>query len=496
MKTIKQNPFRILGIYSNASAGDIAAHLNRAKALANVNQIAEFEEDLKSVLPSVIRDKCSIQDAKNQINLPEDKIKHALFWFCKKTSIDGIALGHLQTGNISKALELFNKQTNFSSLINTGVLLLMQNVQDATGIVSILKVIHNDSYRDEFVHTICGETFKIEEEKLLHIFLDELLLEVSPDVLYNICIEKNVSTLDSDYLKDKAVNEPVSKINENIAEAMSVPQQDALANYRAGVKLVNQTENELAQVQRMLGKEDVKFRGVADNLAKAILQCGINYFNHSTDNNKTKYARALQLQEYALTIAVGSLVKSRCQENVDILYEQKKNSELEDEIGDDLRSVTNALESFQSKFKSIDNAISLVNECKPHLLNIKNKLGNTDDLYLKISSAVANNALGMCVSVVNSAQNNFSGSLDLYGLKSKINSALSAMELIGSLDMVAQERSRFNSNKSTLRSIKIKVDSISIPTSSIPSSDSDTNWGCIIAIIIGIVSLFIAVIAR
>ena len=126
----------------------------------------------------------------------------------------------------------------------------------------------------------------------------------------------------------------------------------------------------------------------------------------------------------------------------------------------------------------------MVNNCKPHLASIKNQLGSQNDTYLQISSAVANNALGMIVTVINNAQNISTSPYShssLVNLKSKVDSAINVMNLIGGLDMTSAERSHYNTNKSSLNDIKVHVDSAigGAPPTSPP-------WGCIIWIIVAL----------
>ena len=147
----------------------------------------------------------------------------------------------------------------------------------------------------------------------------------------------------------------------------------------------------------IVGTDDIQYQSVADNLAKQILQCGINYFNNSDDDNDID--NGLELQEYALYCCWKNS-KGRCQENVDILRLKKERSAYEK----DLAKIALELKSFQAATPSIARARALVNNCVPHLTVIKRNLGSQDDFYLKISSAVANNALGMLVEVVNRAQ--------------------------------------------------------------------------------------------
>lgn len=85
-------------------------------------------------------------------------------------------MGYLQKGETEKAKELFGKKETFSSLINLGVLSLIQNDQ-VTAVQTITKVIHNDDYRVAFVEEVCGSTYQLPEDDLARLFINELLVE-------------------------------------------------------------------------------------------------------------------------------------------------------------------------------------------------------------------------------------------------------------------------------------------------------------------------------
>ena len=241
----------------------------------------------------------------------------------------------------------------------------------------------------------------------------------------------------------------------------------------------------------------MQFQSISDNLAKQILQCGINYFNNTDDEDDVD--KALKLQKYALNIAIGRLVKDRCKQNVDILLKKKEQAA----YASDLDAIASELKSFQSSLRpSISRVRSLVNNCKPHLYSLKQKTGSSNELYLKISTAVVNNALGMLIEVVNAAQNSSTVGYDVISgaLANTINSAMDVMSLIDKLDMTPQERLHFNKNYSILKNIKSQLTS-AIPASTptrtptyTQESSSDTNWGCIITIaIITIITIISAI---
>ena len=208
---------------------------------------------------------------------------------------------------------------------------------------------------------------------------------------------------------------------------------------------------------------------IADALANQILQCGINYYNGTDDDDDVD--KAMVLQEYACSIAAGSLVVQRCQKNLNILKSKKD----EGAAAADIAFIIKSLEELQRKYKSISTARAFVNSCKPRLDAIAAQLGVTNELFVKISTAVANNALGVLVSAINEAQGNSVAIVD-GTLKSKIDDALSVMSTIGSLTMTQQERHRFNENKATLSNMRDQVMAIANKI-----KERNSSNGCYIA---------------
>ena len=494
---ISYNPFRILGVYSNAKQSDIVRNFSKMKAYLTVGKDMRFPVDLDFLLGPLERTMESVQKAQSDINLSKDKIRYALFWFCKGNPIDEVALNNLANQDIEKAEEILGKRTTYSSLINMAVIALVQGrYADAVNCYS--QVVHKESNRTRFVTEVCGDTFQISEDELMHFVIDEMLNVVKPVTLLNALSSQS----DKSYASEKALSNPLAKINSEIAKAKSVPVSDAVASLKMGRALIRNTKSSLSTIKTLAGESSIQYQSVADNLAKQILQCGINYYNNTNDDNVIE--TALELQQYALSIAVGKLVKDRCRQNVNILLQKKEQAAYEK----DLDAIAAQLKAFQSATPSISAAVSLVQKCKPHLAILKQNLGAANELYLTVSSAVANNALGMLITVVNAAQGDPSAAYRITSgsLAKTIDDAISAMSLIGSLDMTAQERSHFSQNNSTLRDIKTKLDTVTqtisssrpsasyTPSSSSSSSD-DKNWGCIIPIIIVVAIMIISNIA-
>lgn len=492
MKLIEENPFRILGVYSNAKPADIVSNCDDMEAYLSIGQSVSFDLDLNNLMPTVVRTTKTVSNAKTQINLPKDKLKHALFWFVKDSS-SAHALNYLKNGDFDNIYEVLDMENSFASRINKAVTAILQDDDLGFAIANVTEMIHDNDdlgLRDDFVKAICGNAFSITEDELAHLYIDSLLEEVDTSELFNLFVENGVSQEDDDYIKAKLIDEPISRINAEISKAKAVKRDDAKANYIAGKTLMMNTKQDLALVKYLLGATGMKYQMLADDLASTILQCGINYYNNTDDDNDID--NAMVLQKYACKIAVGKMCKDRCDKNLVILEKKKEEKNIED----DMVAVANQLKTFQTKPSSIENAKKLINDCKPFLVSIKGQLGSQNNTYLQISSAVANNALGMIVTVINKAQDitsspySYSSPItDLVNLKTKIDSALNVMNMIGSLDMTSTEHNRFITNKNTLNSLKSHVNSVisSISSGSSPyggnrgGSSGGSSGGCYIA---------------
>lgn len=489
LEIITKNPFRILGVYSNSKQSDIVRNVGKLKAFLNVGKEVDYPSDMAGILPEINRTLDNTQGAQSAINLPKDKIRYALFWFCCVDALDNTGLNNLSAKDTEKALSIFCRKETFSSLINRAVLYLILS-DYSSAVTAYSTVLHDYTYREQFIATICGETFTITEKELSEILIDELLTEVKPIELLQLFNNE----LDKDYIRQKAIQGPLATINSEIEKAKRVSPSDAAASFNAGKTLISKTRNALSTLKTLLGTGNIQYQTAADNLAKTILQSGINYYNNTDDEDDID--NALTIQEYALKIAVGKITKDRCQENVNILKEKKQQSA----YSKDLDAIATELKAFHAGSPSIARARALVTSCKPHLTIIKSHLGSGDDFYLKVSTAVANNALGMIIDVVNREQNKITSS-NSYGstyysplyqdrktlilnLWHTIDSAVNAMELIRPLDMTLQERNHFNSNMTTLSSLQSQLSSAAKSYTSPPRTtytSSSSSSGCYIA---------------
>ena len=85
---IRNNPLRILGVYSDTPKKEIVANLGKMRAFAKTGKALSFDSDFTSLLGPVNRTLETIEKANNDISLPKDKLQAGMFWFMQHTDND------------------------------------------------------------------------------------------------------------------------------------------------------------------------------------------------------------------------------------------------------------------------------------------------------------------------------------------------------------------------------------------------------------------------
>ncbi|MCQ2058619.1 MAG: hypothetical protein MJY71_02155 [Bacteroidaceae bacterium] len=457
MDIIINNPFRVLGVYSNASAKDIVSNVNKAKAYIKVNKDISFDSDLTALLPPIKRTLESIDLAQAQINQITDRIKYALLWFAKESTLDDIAFGHLKANNVVKAKEIFSKKQSYSSLLNQAVLSLIgKDLPSAFGYYRTL--IYEYRFRTDFIYSTCsGDKVKISEDELFHLLIN-CILEYHTSVEVINALESLADNNSADYVKQKIVSGHIATINSEISLAKSA-ESDAEAQLRAGKALAANTRESLQELNA-ISQDDDSYKMAIDNLAKQILQCGINYYNNSLDFDKAK--KAFKLQNYALSIAIGKITKDRCQDNVNVLLKEIDSLPPES-LKAEAAFINNKLNSFRSSQRDIHKAIQLIIDCAPYLARIKEEQGSSGKYYRSISTNIEEAALGVTISSVNAVlkelenSNEFDKYVTIRKVKDTLEEAWEVTQYMDVLELEENARERFDTQKQSLKNLLTQV---------------------------------------
>lgn len=483
MNILRNNPYRLLGVYSNSPTKERLANHNRMKAFLKVGKPVSFPLDLPQYLSAIKRTEASVMDAEAQLTLPKDQLLYAQFWFVKATRLDEVAFNHLFAGEIDKAEEIWQKKDTASSLQNRIVCALMR--EDYRRAITCAETLYeNPLYSNQFVSAILGADGNADVASLAFRFLDVLCDEAGANQL--------LPFIDDDawksHVEEKAVKPLVDSIQDAIAIAKKSKEKGAEARINAGEALRENTRSAFQQLKGFLSATDLQYQMIADKLGLEILQCGIDYFNGSDEPEAAH--KAMSLQKYAQSIVVGQMAKDRCKENVDIL--QKIIDDLPpSEVYAEDKAIKEELRKYCQLPDKICHAVTLLNNTKPHVQSIKSKLGASNSYYLKISTQIVGNALINIIAEVNEAQTILSADKDepkatlaailgITHVKLALRNAWKAIVIMDGFDMEADfKNGRYNNNRSILielcKELDVSTSNYTPRTSTTQSCSTTTN---------------------
>ena len=441
MNILRNNPYRLLGVYSNSPTKERLANHNRMKAFLKVGKPVSFPLDLPQYLSAIQRTEASVMDAEAQLTLPKDQLLYAQFWFVKATHLDEVAFNHLFAGEIDKAEEIWQKKDTASSLQNRIVCALMR--EDYRRAVTCAETLYeNPLYSNQFVSAILGTDGNADIGSLAFRFLDELCDEVGANKLLPFI---NDDAWES-HVEEKAVKSLVDSIQDAIAIAKRSKEKGAEARLNAGEALRENTRGAFQQLKGFLSATDLQYQMIADKLGLEILQCGIDYFNGSDEPEAAH--KAMDLQKYAQSIVVGQMAKDRCEENVDILQKIIEALPPSEVLAEDC-AIKEELRKYCKLPDEICYAVTLLNKTKPHLQAIKNKLGSNNKYYLKISTQIVSNALHNLIEEVNATQKQATSET-----KKALREAWKTTLIMDTFDMEQDfKNNRYASNRSVLKDL-------------------------------------------
>jgi hypothetical protein len=452
----------------------------------------------------------SVNEASSKLNLDSDKMSSALFWFYKGNPItDEPAFDAIKEADLDQVISIWTKltsngevsQRNASAFSNLGTLYLSgilegTNTNEALleqGISLKLKFLESDFIKD-FKALATDETFKTTKKELQLLFLNQVQSEVEKNgtVTSNKFLDiltKQEFSAKEDFLKG-FVQKPIEQIEKKVEEAKTKRKVNKANAANIGKALFEQTSENLKQLKSILGTSNLKFSSISDKVSDEILQCGIDYFSHYKDSSTDPGSASMDLFRKAKTLAVGNIAKQRCSENTENLQEwidDKPERDKQARILADFEKLKNLIDEYEGRSETVANGKQLLASARPYLNNVKSVLGSTDELYLGLSSRIASDAQGMCVSEINKLQERFANTYDnatkvaaILLLKERVNEAWDVTTTIGSMDLRQDFRTRYSQNRTSLSNLKTQLAAVNTGGGR-SSGGSSGSSGCYIA---------------
>ncbi|MDR1723439.1 MAG: hypothetical protein LBR84_05820 [Tannerella sp.] len=344
MQIVVRNPYRTLGLLAGATKREITRQTTSLKRYlaANVEPPVDYSF---AVLDGFVRTVEDIDAAAAKLNLDDDKILAAMFWFWKGNEItDEPAFEALKDNNHFEATEIWNNlisgkevsKKNVSAYNNLATFYLFAaftgNSPDikmiAEAVALKMQFLQSDFVMD-MIKSATDETFKTTKKAVQLAYINALRNNVSELVLSQAQFVKVFSNIQfdakHDFLKSisKSIIDNITAQIETARKTRTANKQDAAT---AGETLYKNTKDDLAQLKEIFGATDFSYSNVADKVANELLQCSIDFFNDSQEKelDNDYHEKSISLVKMAKGIAVGSLMKNKAKDNLQTLEEMKE----------------------------------------------------------------------------------------------------------------------------------------------------------------------------
>jgi hypothetical protein len=340
MKLIQYNPYRIATILANSTEKERQKQKSKITKYASIGKKVDSELDFP-FLGNIDRSESSILIAFSGIEQNQDKVSHSLFWFLNSNPSDQTAIDYLIKGDKEKAVEIWEKLTNakevtsknYSCFNNLGTLKLFSDSKDEIkeGIEAKIKLIESPRFKD-FVLAVADQTYTIDNQKQSEKFVDDVLKQFKRKYSTEETIKlfSNCNGRTQKYLTQKITEDRLQKIDNQIESTKNKRKTNKSGANELGIRLFVNCKDDLAILKSLLGTSNLNYKMIADNLAKEIMQCGIDYFKEWQES-KDPSEEGIKLLNYAKSISVNCETNDRINSNIQGM-EEFKEKEINDAI--------------------------------------------------------------------------------------------------------------------------------------------------------------------
>lgn len=463
MELVLNNPFRVLGLPATASTRDITKRISDLETFAELGKAKTYPHDFPG-LGALDRSLEAIKDAARKIEQAEGRLFHSFFWFRAGDSVDELALDSLAAGNVDEAVELWDKQLGkkgtkkYTWRLNRGVLRLVRanggklDKDEMDEALEDLGFVIDDDLDDSIQDVLSGNESGLDRESLWRRVVDEVvgLVQSAAGTPYGKNALKIVESFWSfpaearDYASSKIVNPLIEEVKDAIKVSEGLRADEDLESLKAKNQL-DKVEKIIKDLEEVLGEEDIRFQTIANAYADEVCDCAVKALNKFKDPKL-----AMSLIQWADSLPSFSRVKSRIEENLEIIQGWVEEDEEDELFGELVRKL-------KVDVYTLTQASNMLEDMKRELAKIKAKVGSTDKRYITISSACAHRILGFLIDTVNDAQDSFSSRKNLTDLQSTIGQATGLTRKLLLLDLDGETRVRVNKNLETIEGINTNV---------------------------------------
>jgi hypothetical protein len=456
MKSILNNPYRILGLSAGASAGERSIRINRLRVYLEAGEEPEVEDDYTfPALGTLTRTVELVDEAASKLDLDVDRRNAALFWFyLGDLKTDTAAFEAIVAQDLDRAVGIWSSLTGSTDLTprncfafqNLSTLLLCRGLQAKSGglkdfkqgIALKLKFLESDCSRD-FITKVTDATFgegKVKHElAFLHALLQDVSSAKHPFVTQDSVLKALQSlsfTAKDEFMRDfsqKIVSGVEQEIEQRVKDTARQREKNPAKADVYGNNLYDGVSGSLKKLKEI---SELKYASAADSVAEELMLCSVAYHNNSGGKN-TLFEQLVTLLDRKYDKNKGGRSQTIAEAN-NLLNEAKP-------VLEKLKNAKeNVTTSLIEKARSIAAGSKLKQQCEKNLKQLQ-EINSKNDLYMTASSGVAAKAQNMIIEDVNGTS---------YYSQSAINEkyqyALRIMRKIEVMVMTSELRDRVEKN--------------------------------------------------
>ena len=429
MQSLRENPFRLLGLLSSSSSREIDSRSKKLRQYLEAGVEPNVTPDY--YCPTLGRKPMrrlpeSIEQVRGMLTLDQDKLLYALLWFVQMNEVtDPVALEALAQGDLGEAERIWRQQVytadgslraitdrNSSSYHNLSVYLLCsaQSADIVTGVKLGLMVLEQGSVLSFLQEKLGIPSMSLQDVELL--YLNCLISDIQkrprgglPQLMDLLGYQEY--TAKKALMKSYAL-EAVKTLEETIQRSVHQSKTVAGAGLAEGEKLLREGSEMLQQIAVSLPKNDPKYERASNALAKGVKSCGEEYFEDCSEQDDFASQRLMELYRKAKELACSDFVRTELKKKIETLEEwiqdapMKRGEEKVKGQVEELLKLSDRMMRFN--LDTIFNVSHFITESEVLLSQIKNELGENDLVYQRYSTIVARVAMNSLVTIVNGTQ--------------------------------------------------------------------------------------------
>ncbi len=328
---IQNNPFRVMGVFTNDSSDIISTNNSRMKAFAVIGKVVSFWQDMISVFGTEPKRQVeTLASSVAALSSPEGRLRSGLFWFMNLNATDARALAALaRGGDLLEARKIWEDgEQNTSSLQNQLMCCLLKDPRSYSRALQQALTLY-DNYGHEFITTVSNGFEVITPDKLMPTFLSEIIKVSDGDCWWWDKAVKRLGneTVDLQWTEAKATWH-IGKLQDALNVAKTTEIHSTQDNYDIAVALMKQAEPHLKALKALNDGYPAllsRYATIADAVCEEILNREIEYYNH-IGWFSGKVDRVLVLKRFCYRYAATVRFKDRCRLNINIVMGRSSNA--------------------------------------------------------------------------------------------------------------------------------------------------------------------------